>query len=76
MPSLVKEIVDEDGLLTNDDSWHLVDPNPTPCLHVLCTGSVLDGDTSAKFEHKDTGRGGITCPKCINLIKAYKAVKL
>lgn len=56
-----------------DGYWHLLglhygDPQ------VFCNGVYLaDG---MGYEEKSTERGGITCPDCLRLIKAYKEIKL
>ncbi|PSV27616.1 hypothetical protein [Photobacterium sp. GB-72] len=76
---LVKIIKNDDGdILPNvEQEWCLVDANPSlDVARVLCTQAVLDIDTNAEWEEKSVARGGITCDKCITIIKAYKAVKL
>jgi hypothetical protein len=43
----------------------------------LCSGQVFgEGEGSATFETKIVQRGGITCPKCLSIIKSFKKVKL
>jgi len=77
MNVLVKIIRDEDRNLTLNDSWHLVDPCNFQGSAALCTGEFFGGGESiAEFEMKEVSRGGITCPKCIQILKIYKAVKL
>lgn len=73
---LVKIIFDDDGEATNNDSWHLaVQPDGSP--RTLCTGEVFGGgEGEAVYKTKSVERGGITCPKCLEIIKQFKAIKL
>lgn len=73
---LVRIIEDEDGEATNNDSWHLaVQPDSSP--RTLCTGEAFGGsEGAAVYETKSVKRGGITCPKCLEIIKQFKAIKL
>ncbi|MCS4309695.1 hypothetical protein M2404_004072 [Rheinheimera pacifica] len=74
---VVQIIVDDDGELTNNESWHLVIEDIDSSPRALCTGEVFGyGESSAKFKEKTVARGGITCAACLKIIKRYKAVKL
>lgn len=77
MNRLVKIIRDDDGDLTGDNSWHLVDPGNEQGQATLCTCEFFGaGESSVEFETKDAARGGITCPRCLDKLRTYKAVKL
>ncbi|UKA05014.1 hypothetical protein [Photobacterium damselae] len=76
---LVKIIKTDDNevIPKSEQKWCLIDPRPsTDTLRSLCTQDALDSDSNAVWESKSTTRGGITCSKCLDIIKAYKAVKL
>ncbi len=75
---LVKILVDEDGndVPSEEQQWCLADPSPyADTARVLCSQQALDHDTNAKWASKLVKRGGITCPKCIETVKAFKAIK-
>lgn len=56
-----------------DDYWHLLSENYGDA-EVFCSGVFLvDG---MGYVEKEVKRGGITCPDCLRLVKAYKAVRL
>lgn len=77
MNVLVKITQDEDQLATGNESWHLVDPCNFQGSAALCTSEFFGGGESiAEFEMKEVSRGGITCPKCLEIMKTYKSVKL
>ena len=80
MNLLVKTLVNEDGdpVPVGEQKW---------CWHtdhngdnsVLCTGEFTSEGSHgglAKFEFKQTRRGGITCEQCLAKIKELKAVRL
>lgn len=76
---LVKITKTDDGetIPESEQKWCLVDPRPSAdTIRSLCTQDALDSDTSAEWEEKSVSRGGITCDKCLAIIKEYKAVKL
>ena len=75
MHNLVKFITDEDGE-PMPPLWHY--PVVSGGSNVgLCNGQVFgEGEGNAKFEVKTVQRGGITCPDCLYMIKAFKKVKL
>ncbi len=71
---VVKITRDDDGDLTGNDSWHLVDPGNQQGRVALCTQEFFGiGEGVAEFE---TGDGAVTCRDCIRKIKIYKAVKI
>ncbi len=76
MPFLVKRITNDDGDDCLDDRWHLMDLGDNDCDRVLCTGEAYDACSDLVLEHKETKRGGITCSKCLNTVKAYKAIRI
>lgn len=56
-----------------DGYWHLLsmnygDPN------CFCNGVFLND--GMVYQEKTIKRGGITCPDCLMLVRAYKSVKL
>jgi len=78
---VVRQIVDDDGhpVLKVDQRWHYTsDYSGDHAL--LCTGEFLsDGAASGNgelYEFKTVKRGGITCERCIQIIRAHKAVRL
>lgn len=78
MNQLVQILIDDDGNEpTNPYYWHLSDPCNPQGAATLCTGEFYgSGESVCVYETKEVLRGGITCPKCEETIKAYKAVKL
>lgn len=73
--NLVKLITDDDGE-PMEPVWHF--PYVAGGSNVaLCNGVAFgSGQSSAKFKTKIVQRGGITCPQCLDMIKAFKKVKL
>ena len=80
MPNdLIKITMTDDCELipVDEQKWCLSNPSPSlDTNRILCTGDALDTDTRAEWEEKTTVRGGITCEKCIAIVKAFKAVRL
>lgn len=77
MNELVKIIRDDDGALTGNDSWHLVDPTNDQGSASLCTQEFFGyGESSVEYETKTAKRGGITCHECLRKIRLMKAIKL
>lgn len=59
-----------------DPVWHAVSANHGD-MQILCSGLFFGmGNSDIEYQLKERKRGGITCYKCLRLIKAYKAVKL
>jgi hypothetical protein len=76
MHELVKIIADNDGDETGDESWHFFQ-NFDSSPRTVCGGEVFgDGEGEAVFKTKTVARGGITCRKCLKIIKEFKAIKL
>ncbi len=75
MHQLVKIIVNEDGINEDDPQWHLAhDFGEGP--RALCTGEVFgEGEGPAVFQTK-TVRAGIPCPRCKEMVRWFKAIKL
>ncbi len=77
MNILVKFSMDDDGCIVDNAGWHLVDPANLQGNAALCTGEFFGGgESSVVFEVKSAQKGGITCLKCLEILKIYKAVKL
>jgi hypothetical protein len=57
--------------------WHLVDIANSSGACTLCEGEYFGvGESGCEFEVKSVKRGGITCKKCLDILKAYKKIKL
>lgn len=79
MNHLVKMLIDDDKevIPEEDQCWCLVSPNPvTDAPRTLCKQEALDTDTHAVWLSKSVKRGGITCQKCLRIVRAFKAVRL
>lgn len=79
MNQLAKQIVDDDGHRTDDESWHYVHiVNGDDAI--LCTGEFVDDACSSGngslYKRKKVARGGITCKRCLEVIKQFKAIRL
>ena len=76
MHTIVKFTKDDDGYSVKNDKWHLV-VNEAGCHSKSCTGEVFGfGSSGVEFKEKDSIKGGVTCPACIEKIKFYKAIQL
>ena len=78
MNKLVQLLTDEDGEPEDyPDRWHLVDPCNYQGDAALCTAQFFGvGESPVLFNKKTTTKGGLTCPECLKILKAYKSVKL
>ena len=76
MHTLVKRITDDEGEACEDDRWHLIGLGDLDTIRVLCTGEAYDGASNLVLETKQNRRGGITCSKCLEIVKEFKAIKL
>lgn len=77
MNTLVKITKDDDGTITENESWHLVDPCNEQGRAALCTQEFFGfGESQCEFKTKTSLKGGITCPKCLEIIRTYKRVRL
>jgi len=73
MEKVVKIIIDDDGYPTDDNTWHYV-VHWDATNRSLCKMEAYGiGDSSAVFKER---RGKITCSRCIDIIRKFKAVKL
>lgn len=72
---LVKILTYEGGEIVNKPLWHWIQ-----CIDArrsLCEGQAFGmGESDVEYETKTVPRGGITCPKCLEMIKEFKAIKL
>jgi len=78
MNDLVKILSSDDGykIELKNQVWHYV---VTSCggSATLCEGEYFGmGESGCEYEGKRVKRGGITCPKCISIIKDFKAIKI
>ncbi len=77
MNQLVKLLSTDDGDENIDPKWCLIDPGNFMGQATLCTGEFFgQGESACRYELKEAERGGITCGKCLELLKIYKAVRL
>lgn len=76
MNYLVKILTSNDGEIRDNPKWHLsTDMCGDKCT--LCESEYYGfGASGCKFETKQVEKGGITCDKCIDIIKNIKQVKL
>ena len=76
MANHVVRIKKSEGGESLHQGWHLVSPaSPEPST--LCGGEYFGfGLSGAEFDEKWVERGGVTCPACLEIIRAIKAVKL
>lgn len=56
-----------------DSSWHAACSSDT--LRTVC-GDALDAFGDFELTTKNVDRGGITCKKCLSVIREIKAIKL
>lgn len=75
--NLVMLTVTEDGeeISIEKRKWCL-SVNHGSNWEIACCNQILDTEVDAKWEKKSVQRGGITCPKCLEIIKFYKSIKL
>lgn len=75
---IVKLFTDDYGEEYEEEEqvWHL-STIATGDPVVLCSGEFYGlGQSGCKFEEKIVSYGGITCNKCIEIIKLHKSLKL
>ena len=78
MQTLVKQLVNEDQnpIPVDGQRWHAIH-HVSGDLAMICTGEfICYGAGAGEYITKDVKRGGITCDRCIEVIKYYKAIKL
>jgi len=79
--SLVKQIVNDDGeaVPPEEQVWHLMQAF-TGDAGLLCTGEFVDDGAASgngsNYKFKEVKRGGITCNKCLSIVKEFKAIRL
>jgi len=73
---LVKLLTDDDGYKIDKSKWHYVvtfTDDPT----TLCSDEFFGiGQSSCTYKEKTVERGGITCERCLKIIKEIKDIKL
>lgn len=73
---VVRFKTDPFGEKARNSFWHL-SVTPTDCAQIFCSGEVYgSGVSEAEYIEKDVLRGGITCPECLSIIRAFKRIKL
>jgi hypothetical protein len=78
MNQLVKVIANDDGdeIPVEDQVWH-VSSYGGGSPRVICTGEVFGiGEGSLVYQEKEVKRGGITCERCLDIVKGIKSIKL
>lgn len=76
MNKTVRILQNDDGDEIHSPYWCLV-VQPDGADRTLCTGEAFGaGESSVVFIERLTKKGGITCPKCLSIIKYYKSIKL
>lgn len=77
MNTLIKLLTDDDGTEIAEPTWCLADPASRDAPRILCCGSAYGfGESAATYKIKEVERGGIECKICIEMIKAYKKIRL
>lgn len=77
MNNLVMLLSDDDTDLYENPVWCLVDPANAGGPATLCTGEYFGlGESFCTYKRKSVKKGGITCPRCIAALKAYKSIRL
>ena len=73
---LVKLLTDDDGYKIDKPKWHYV-VTLTGDPATLCSGEFFGiGQSSCTYKEKTVERGGITCERCLKIIKEIKDIKL
>ena len=79
MNHLIRILTSDRGEIYDEDFaklWHIAIES-AGCVETLCGGEVVGfGASGCKYEEKTVKRGGITCEKCIEVLKSIKRVKL
>ena len=81
MNNVAIQLVNDDGdpVELQEQRWHVVH-NLTGESSLLCTGEFIDDASSSgngsRYETKSVSRGGITCEKCLEIVKAIKSIRL
>jgi hypothetical protein len=73
---VVKICVDDDGTTIDNPVWHLYETDGGG-HHALCTVEFLGGGESrCVYETKEVKRGGITCERCLEILRRHKSIRL
>ena len=79
MNHLIRILTSDDGEIYDEDFaklWHVAIES-AGCTGTLCGGEVVGyGNSACEYKYKAVKRGGITCDKCIEVLKSIKGVKL
>jgi len=81
MNNLALQLVNDDGdpVELQDRRWHVVHDSAGEAA-ILCTGEFVDDASSSgngsRYELKSVIRGGITCEKCLEIVRAIKSIRL
>ena len=81
MNNLVLQLVDDDGdpVELQDQRWHVLHES-TGEAAMLCTGEFVDDASSSgngsRYALRSVIRGGITCKKCLEIVRTIKSIKL
>lgn len=74
--TVVKILTSDDGPKRIKPTWCYVvfwDSSP----RTFCGGEAYGyGESGCKYKDKIVQKGGITCPKCLEMIKIIKSIKL
>jgi len=73
---VVKILTSDDGDKRENRVWCYV-VNTDATNRTFCGGEAFGyGESSCEYKDKVVEKGGITCPKCLAMIREIKAVKL
>ncbi len=81
MNYLVKQLVNDDGDIIEEgrQRWHVMQSDVGD-VGLLCSGEFVDDAASSgngeSYIFKSVRRGGVTCEKCLSIVRTIKAVKL
>jgi len=81
MNNLVLQLVNDDGdpVERQDQRWHVLTESSGEAA-MLCTGEFVDDASSSGngscYELKSVSRGGITCEKCLEIVRVIKQIRL
>lgn len=73
---LVMLLTDEDEIAYDEPVWCLVSGHGSDPAR-MCTNEYFGyGQGAATYETKTVKRGGITCERCLVIVREHKAIKL
>ena len=70
---------DEEEIPVSKQVWHYANGahSFSGATAIICTGEFVESfESHGEYISKTVERGGITCPRCMEIIKEYKAIKL